>query len=362
MAVTLKWLNRKKGLSAVLDINFNGYRKQESLKIYIKKSDNGDKKKEKREQAKAIRSKRELELAANDYDYKPKFKGNASFTVYFETFKDNYSNADYRKVDSCYNHFEKFLKKTSPAYKKDKSITFKKVNPILCKDFKEYLTDNVKSTSTVTAYYKKFKLVLKQAVIEEIITKNPAQHIKLKKDSEDRVLKEVLTTDELQLLAKTHCGNNNVKNAFLLSCFSGMGMAEIKKLTWQDVKNGRLKIMRQKTKKSSKSYIEIRLSPTALAVINKYPQGKPTDLVFPTFKTGINKVIKNWVKRAKIDKKITFYCGRHTFGTMQLLNGASLKAVSDNMGHADIKQTVKYLNYIDELKDNAIDNLPDIEL
>jgi len=31
------------------------------------------------------------------------------------------------------------------------------------------------------------------------------------------------------------------------------------------------------------------------------------------------------------------------------------------MGHTSTKSTIKYLNYIDNLKDDAIDNLPDIK-
>ncbi|MCR8667410.1 tyrosine-type recombinase/integrase [Aestuariibaculum sp. M13] len=75
---------------------------------------------------------------------------------------------------------------------------------------------------------------------------------------------------------------------------------------------------------------------------------------------GVNKCLKNWVQRAKIDKHITFYCARHTFATQLLLYGANLKTVADALGHADTRNTIKYLNYIDSLKDDAVDNLPEI--
>lgn len=95
---------------------------------------------------------------------------------------------------------------------------------------------------------------------------------------------------------------------------------------------------------------------------------KKEDFIFEfTSKNGktisdnaINKCLKNWMKRAKIDKHITFYCARHTMATQLLSYGANLKTVADALGHSDTRNTIKYLNYIDSLKDDAVDNLPDI--
>jgi site-specific recombinase XerD len=75
---------------------------------------------------------------------------------------------------------------------------------------------------------------------------------------------------------------------------------------------------------------------------------------------GINKCLRNWVKRAKIDKHITYYCSRHNFAVQLLSYSANLKTVADALGHSDTRNTIKYLNYIDNLKDEAVDNLLDI--
>jgi integrase/recombinase XerD len=68
-------------------------------------------------------------------------------------------------------------------------------------------------------------------------------------------------------------------------------------------------------------------------------------------------VLKNWIKKAEIEKNISFYCGRHTYAVNLLKNGANLKTVSDAMGHSNTRHTVKYLNYVDSLKDTATSNL-----
>ena len=103
------------------------------------------------------------------------------------------------------------------------------------------------------------------------------------------------------------------------------------------------------------------LHPVALNIIGK-PQ-EQTDIVFTLpSNVAISKNLKNWVKKAKIKKNISFYCGRHTFATQLLLNGANLKTVADCMGHTDTTHTIKYLNHTNKLKEEAINNLPSIDL
>lgn len=94
-------------------------------------------------------------------------------------------------------------------------------------------------------------------------------------------------------------------------------------------------------------------------------EGRKDEYVFNIGKishTAVNKNLKNWLKRAEIDKKITFYCARHSFACLLLMNGANLKSVADAMGHSSTKTTLKYLNHVERLKDEAINNLPDIEI
>ncbi|WP_458627989.1 tyrosine-type recombinase/integrase [Winogradskyella sp. PC D3.3] len=131
-----------------------------------------------------------------------------------------------------------------------------------------------------------------------------------------------------------------------------------------NVKNNRLTTRRAKTDQK----IEIKLKESLIKLMGEKTQD--SDLIFDLTSNsrstisdnGINKCIKNWVARAKIEKHITFYCGRHTFATQLLTYGANLKTVADALGHTNTRNTIKYLNYIDSLKDDAVDNLPDIKI
>jgi integrase len=109
--------------------------------------------------------------------------------------------------------------------------------------------------------------------------------------------------------------------------------------------------------------INNRLNPTAQKIIGEpgHREEYIFDLQFLS-DNGANKAIRHWVKRAKIDKHITFYCARHTFACQLLINGANLKTVADAMGHSSTRSTLKYLNHVQRLQDEAIDKLPVLEI
>ena len=354
MAVILKWRNLKNGTkSAFLEINHSGKRTYEFLKIHLHKSDSSTDKKEKKSLAIEIRTKRELETISDSYKFfTPSHKKKVNFIKYYENYVLSYSKKDIRKVRYSFEKFKIF-------YGKD-VLEFRDVDEIICKDFQEYLKEKSGlNGETPYDYWKRFKGVLKQAVIDGIIPSSPAANIEFKgyTNLSNQLRKEILTKDELQTLAATRCTNSEVKRAFLLACYTGLGLAEIKKLTWSRIANNKIKIYREKNGKQ----VINDLNPTALKLLGDY--GNPNECIFllPS-DVAVNKGLKSWVKRAGLQKNISFYCGRHTFATMLLFNGASLKTVADCLGHVNTKHTIKYLYYTDELKGNAINNLPNIDI
>ncbi len=73
------------------------------------------------------------------------------------------------------------------------------------------------------------------------------------------------------------------------------------------------------------------------------------------------RTVENWFVKLRVAmgtaKKLTPHTLRHSFATLQLLNGADLPTVSGNMRHADVNSTLWYLHLIDRRKDEAIDRL-----
>jgi len=106
--------------------------------------------------------------------------------------------------------------------------------------------------------------------------------------------------------------------------------------------------------------VTIPLNATAITLLGE--AGKPTDKVFnlPTA-NGANKTLKAWVKRAGIDKKITYHNLRHSYGTNLILNDVDVVTASKLLGHATLVQTNRYVNSAAELKQKATDKI-NIEL
>ena len=57
---------------------------------------------------------------------------------------------------------------------------------------------------------------------------------------------------------------------------------------------------------------------------------------------------------------VLFHCARHSFITNIMANGANIKTAASLAGHSTTRHTEKYVHLIDELKQKAVDSLPDI--
>ena len=352
MKVALRRKKLKNGAESLyLDIYHDGQRAYEFLDIKIDpKTQTKQQRKELEQVAQLIRSNRETDLITQGVGYVPIRKRKVSFKTYFQNYIDNYRKKDLRMIKGVYGQFLSFSGK--------RDFQIQEITPTVCKDFAEYLKDDAGlNGETPKNYYSRFKKVLGAATSDSYFTENPATKVKIKFDDNDSLKKQILYADEMRLLWQTECGNEEVKKAFLFACNTGLGVAELRKLTWANIVNNRLIVNREKVKSSS---IHLPLSRTATAIIGE--RGKPNEKVFRLEQSdnAINKTLRYWTVRAGIEKHITFYCGRHTFAVQLLLNGANLKTVADCMGHSSTKHTVKYLNYVDSLRDAAINSLPDL--
>ena len=96
-----------------------------------------------------------------------------------------------------------------------------------------------------------------------MLTVSPALEIYNKKSL--GLSKDVLTSEEIQILANTYCGNPEVKRAFLFACFTGLRYCDVKEVTWGHINNQNLKIKQAKTGKP----VSINLNTTAQKLIGE---------------------------------------------------------------------------------------------
>jgi len=346
MSVKLREKKLSKGISFYLDIYHDGKRYYETLFKVLPTDD----KKVKKELAQVLRNRRELELLNNTYAVKCTKRPKISIYQYLDEYLSIYDKKDINTMRACIVQFKLF----------HKDFSLDKINPVIIQDYYNFLEKSKFKGDTPRSYYRRFRKALNNAVKLNLLDSNTLSQVRIKPrflESNVTLKKNVLTELELEKLFQTECGNDEVKKAFLFSTFTGLGYAEIVDLQPSNIINGRLIVFRKKTG----TEVNIKLSNRVLLLI-KMNNTFCFDLINPKTKkyyseTGVNKVIQNWVFRAGINKKITYYCARHTFAVRLLRNGANIKIVSDAMGHKSLDNTYKYLNHIDNLKDKATENL-----
>ncbi|GAA4721033.1 tyrosine-type recombinase/integrase [Brevibacillus fulvus] len=77
--------------------------------------------------------------------------------------------------------------------------------------------------------------------------------------------------------------------------------------------------------------------------------------VFTISLRQVQRVIKQAAAGSNLNKKVTPHWLRHTNATLALLSGASLQQVQENLGHAHINTTQRYLHTVEQLQKAAPD-------
>jgi len=282
------------------------------------------------------------------------------FLDYYEGLVKKRSDSKSAKKDLSWNNTLLHLKIFSKL-KAKRETTFYFIDEKYCEAFKEYLLNSprIKSLNTAHMYLAKLKAALNIAIIEKIITVNPAQNIKI--DKQDTYT-ENLTIEEIRLLYETPCMSEQTKRAFIFSCFTGLRISDVKKLTWDEIRENHILYKSKKTKKYEKMKIHTR----ALKILTEqraYHKEKkiPSEIVFNLVSdVHTNKHIKRWAIDAGISKKVTWHVGRHTFAQLNVSSEVDIYTISNLLGHSSVEVTQKYLKQENQNKDKAIDKIPDI--
>ena len=103
----------------------------------------------------------------------------------------------------------------------------------------------------------------------------------------------------------------------------------------------------------------------ANGLVTEQPQYYVVICIFSTWQNTETKLISNDLRfiftcSLSLAQPITFHCARHSFITNIMANGANIKTAASLAGHSTTRHTEKYVHIIDELKQKAVDSLPDI--
>ena len=356
---------RNGNISLYLDIYREGVRSYEYLRLYIKEGPRTAVERATNRETLALAEKaralQEVELNSNAFGIIPAHKSKVNLHDFIKQYIAKYTKADKRMVNGSYVRFVEFLNQHHPNL--SKTLQANQLTKPLLEEYKDYLLANGVGEGP-RSYFKRFKKILNAAVAEKILPENPANGVVCRAD--EGLKKQILSLDEIQRLAQAKCGNNEVKRAFLFCCYSGIRFCDIKRLTYGNIDfgNNRLQFEQAKTKgHSSGSIVTLDLSPTMQAIIGEKDKKKNTDLIFklPSHNAALS-VLAHWMKRAGIDKHITWHCARHSFAVLMLTEGKTdVKTLSGLLGQSGLKYVEKYTRVIDERKRDALNSLPELK-
>lgn len=348
--------------------NGTSYRKRECLHLYLVANPRDPMQRQQNrdtvELARRIRWEREQEFLQNREGYRLRKERKVNFLDYCQQYIDSYNKKDVRMIMLARNRFSDFL--TAQNVLDPKQLTAEEITPDLIRRFVDYLHTRSKGEGAKTIY-KRFKKIVKNCIEAGYIKSDPCKGITCAAD-EDVLTKDWLTQDEVQKLIATHYPQENkiVRNAFIFCLYTGVRWCDVKDLTFAniDVSAKMLRFEQNKTKgHSSKSWVYIPLNDGLLKLVGQPPKGMGKEApIFrlPSYESS-SKSVKYWVKKAGIDKHISWHCARHSFAVNILNNGANIKTVSSLLGHSSLRHTEKYTRVVDKLKEDAINSLPELK-
>lgn len=352
MSVILRKRKNADGSTSLrLDIYNNGQRKIETLtNLKLSKVSNvSDREENKKlmQQAEAIKAARAAELEANNYNMVSDAGKKTIITAWMQTFIDGYTKKDKRNMQGALNRFADYLIEI-----KKPGLTFGNLTALIIEDFIDYLEANSTGEGAVS-YYSRFKKMIKQAYRKKLMKENVLDFVERKVKGKAKK-KDTLTLEELKILSATPTESSEVRRAFLFTCVTGLRWCDIKTLKWKNIKidSKQMEVTQSKTGES----VTIPLNETAIKLLGKAENPDKDVFVLPTA-NGANKTLKAWVKRAKIQKAITWHNGRHSFGTNLIFNEVDVLTASKLLGHTSLKHTQRYVKAAEAMKQVATDKI-----
>lgn len=348
--------------SVYLDIYRDGKRQYEFLKLYLVPETSTTAKAQNKATLAAvntIKSQRIIELTNHVAGLKNTFQRSKMLLLnWMQTYKENQEKKGVRGsrklIDNTMNVLRMFNEKAA----------MRDVNRDFCLAFIDYMRNTYVSANgkklsqfTCVSYFGCFRGALNAAVREDVIGENPID--RMSKDEKIKMpesKREFLTIDEVKTLIDTPCKREDVKSAFLFSCYCGLRISDVLALKWKNVdctsEQWHINIVMQKTRQP----LYLPLSMQARKWMPERDGADEEDAVFSTLpcEDSCNVLIKSWVKEAGITKHVSYHVSRHTFATMMLTLGADLYTVCKLLGHTDVKTTQIYAKIINKKKDDAI--------
>ncbi|BDB56071.1 site-specific integrase [Flavobacterium ammonificans] len=262
-------------------------------------------------------------------------------------------------------------------YHQKDQLKFTELNVEFLQKYDSYLRSRGGIDSGIGIKMRTIRAIYNKAIQRKIIPDRfyPFKTVKIS-NLKNENKKEYLTENEIKLIINKDFIQNKklqfAKDMYLFSFYCrGMNFIDLMKLNHTNLFENRISYIRTKTG----VHLEFKLISSAQEILNYYSQKSFNNYLFPVLLNEnmtplqlknrehkilgqINKSLKEILQVLEINKNITFYTARHSFATYLKFNNVSIDAVSEMLGHTNIKTTQSYLSKLPNKKlDTIVDNV-----
>ena len=258
-------------------------------------------------------------------------------------------------------------------------IPFSDIDTDWLKRYEKWLRSKGNKETTISLMFRTLRSTYNKAIKAKCARKSdyPFDEYKINKFDTTTQKRAIAKTDVLKFTTEVQSiGKQQYmelsKDIFVFSYLcGGINFTDIANLTNENIQNGRLHYIRQKTKKP----IKIGIPQEAMQIIEKYSK-ESNGYLFPILNSKVhktalqkqnrihkilgkvNKNLKLLAAQLGVEANVTTYVARHSFASVLKKSGVNIALISEALGHSDIATTQIYLdNFDDEQMDEAMKSL-----
>lgn len=258
------------------------------------------------------------------------------FIAYFydSVNKANYKKGTYYRMMVCLDTLIAFGKLND----------FEDLTPQNIREYHDFLNNGERAMVTVRNYHKSIRHVIKKAVMEDFIEKDPYNKVELPK-AKCKTRKPLNEEELLKIISHNFEGaTDQVRDLFIFSAYTGLAFSDVmlfKYSTMTETYKDQVYIDGKRLKTGTEFYTPIL--PHAMDILKKY------DYTLPHFTNEYtNRVLKDIKKACDLKKPLTFHIARHSFATLCLSHDVPISEVAKMLGHKDIRTTQIYAKVLTE--------------
>lgn len=261
---------------------------------------------------------------------------------------------------------------------KSKQLTFEEIDETFLRKFRVYLKKLNLSERSVVNNFVVIRTIYNRAIKMGIIDRKfypfGSGKIRIKFPETEKIGLSKKDIKSFECAENLTNNETHARNVWLFSFyFAGIRAADVLKIRWSDIYDGRLHYRMNKNSK----LLSLKIPEKVFPILEYYKSEKQSDddFVFPEMKKAdlknakdvyaktktatkkFNKYLIGVAKKAKVTKKVTMHIARHTFGHISE-DRIPIKTLQKLYRHSSITTTINYqANFIHKDTDDALDSV-----